>query len=119
MLTDLPWSQPISLRRPPDQRQREAKYRTASGAVFSRNLTPVGLDDSARDRQSETGAVLFRRVECIEDLAEFVLRDACPGITYRHLNCRFSQQRRSNGQHASVWSHGDHRDPYRSSQGSI
>ena len=64
----------------------EMKCRSPLCAVFSPDLSPIGLDDGARDRQSEAGSMLLGRVERVEDLVDHLLRDAGTRIAHHYLD---------------------------------
>ena len=68
------------------QRQGEAKKGTAFRMIFCPNLPVVRLNDRTRHGQTKPSALLFGRVEGLEDLADLVLRDACTRIAYRYFD---------------------------------
>ena len=49
-------------------------------------LAAIGLNDRARNRQAETGALWLGRIERLEDALELVIRDAGARIRNRHLD---------------------------------
>src|SRR5215813_54316 len=60
--------------------QRETKDRSAAGIGLHQNLSTVGLDNSAADRQADTHAVALVGDEGLEELRHQFRRDPGPGV---------------------------------------
>src|SRR5215470_5611077 len=60
--------------------QREAKDRSTGGIGLHRDLSTVGLDNGAADRQADTHAVALVGDEGLEELRHQFLRDPGPGV---------------------------------------
>src|SRR3954469_210153 len=61
-------------------REPDGKGRSAPDFARDTNGAVELLDDTFRDRQSESKSVMFRRDELVEDVAEAFRRDAGSGV---------------------------------------
>src|SRR6516225_5676666 len=92
----------------PSQGQGETKHCPALRAVLRPDLTPVALDDRARDRQPKPGALLLRGIKCLENIAQLIAWNTRAGIRNRDLDsgfpdlCRLSTIRRLPGTLLSI-----------------
>src|SRR6516162_9408629 len=73
----------------PSQGQGETKHCPALRAVLRPDLTPVALDDRARDRQPKPGALLLRGIKCLENIAQLIAWNTRAGIRNRDLDSGF------------------------------
>src|SRR6516165_3951905 len=60
--------------------QREAKDRSTAGIGFHGDLSTVGLDNGAADRQADTHAMALVGDEGLEELRHQFRRDPGPGV---------------------------------------
>src|SRR5215813_10134328 len=91
----------------PGQGQGETKHRPALRAVLRPDLTPVGLDDRARDRQPEPGALLLGGIKRLENIAQLIAWNTGAGIRNRDLAAasarRFKCSISSSRRRSSAW----------------
>src|SRR5215468_3582191 len=66
--------------------QREAKDRSTVGIGLRRDLSAVGLDNGAADRQADTHAVALVGDKGLEELRHQFLRDPGPGVGHADGN---------------------------------
>src|SRR5580704_1010995 len=66
----------------------------------------MGLDDRPCNRQTHTGPLWFRGVECVEDLFRTLSRESNAGIADRDGQLILGSSSRGNPQLASAVSHG-------------
>src|SRR4029077_5645528 len=76
------WSFPFSV----GNRQREIEFRTVTVNVFRRDLTTMGFDDGADNRQAHSESLIFGREKLFEESLAGFFWNADAMIAHAHLN---------------------------------